>query len=333
MKTTSISVMNLCIPCENRCRYCLLSYDGRVRGVDYRRSEAYAKRFFDWLRENRPDVRFNFGFGYSMEHPRLLEAVDFCKSIGSAGGEFLQFDGMKFRTGKEIRVLLGDLRNHGIGLIDLTFYGTRDYHDRFAARAGDFQLMMDTLAAANQVGMDVTVSIPVTDENADQVDELISQLERHRVKRIVCFVPHSEGRGRLLDPVRLSGKGMARLGDRARKCFSSTRFRTEQDWLAQGQLPAPRERALTVTLTPENIDYFEQLGFAETIAYLENLDDAYYAAVPDMATLAECYGDPGSDRYYSLRDLYLNYQRRYIAGNQLDIYDMNDERHCFSRRF
>lgn len=47
MQTVSINVMNLCVPCENRCRYCLLSYDGRVNGVDYKRSERYAKYFLN----------------------------------------------------------------------------------------------------------------------------------------------------------------------------------------------------------------------------------------------------------------------------------------------
>ena len=96
MKTVSINVMNLCIPCENRCRYCLLSYDGKVNGIDFARSKDYAQRFYEWLRENRPELSFLFGFGYSMEHPDLLDAVDFCQSIGSVTGEFLQFDGMKF---------------------------------------------------------------------------------------------------------------------------------------------------------------------------------------------------------------------------------------------
>ena len=65
MKTTSINVMNLCVPCENRCRYCLLSYDGKVSGVDYKRSQVYAKRFYEWLRVNCPDLSFLFGYGAS----------------------------------------------------------------------------------------------------------------------------------------------------------------------------------------------------------------------------------------------------------------------------
>ncbi len=332
MKTVSINVMNLCVPCENRCRYCLLSYDGSVCGVDYKRSEAYAKRFYEWLRENRPELSFLFGFGYSMEHPDLLGAIDFCRSIGSATGEFLQFDGMKFRTDKELESLLRQLKEHGIELIDLTFYGTEGYHDRFAARVGDYRLMINTLVQANKVGLDVAISIPVTSENADQLDELIAELEQYRTRRISCFVPHGEGRGRLLETIRFSAGDYKRLSEQVRSRINTTRFKTEAEWLQCG-FPVCEKRVLTVTLTPENVQFFEGLPFEDTITYLENLDDAYYAAIPSAEELARRYGNPKGERYYSARDLYLYYQRCYIAEHKLKIYDINDERQCFSRRF
>lgn len=332
MRTASINVMNLCVPCENRCRYCLLSYDGKTSGVDYKRSEVYAKRFYEWLKENRPDLSFLFGFGYSMEHPDLLGAIDFCRSIGSATGEFLQFDGMRFRTDGELEVFLRQLQDHGIKLIDLSFYGTEGYHDRFAARAGDYRLMINTLQQTNKIGLDVAVSIPVTHENTDQLDELIAQLQHYRTQRITCFVPHSEGRGRLLDSVRFSQRDYDKLSENVRKLLNTNRFKTEGEWLKSG-FSVNGKRVLTVTLRPENVDFFEGRSFEETIAYLEKLDDDYYATIPPVEELAEIYGDPNGDRYYSARDLYLSYQRRYIADNGIAIYDINDERQCFSRRF
>lgn len=332
MKTVSVNVMNLSVPCENRCRYCLLSYDGKVHGVDHKRAEAYALRFHDWLRRNRPELSFLFGFGYSMEHPDLMGAIDFCRSIGSATGEFLQFDGMKFRTDEELEILLRQLKAHGIRLVDLTFYGTEHYHDRFAARAGDHRLMMRTLAKANEVELDVNISIPMTHENVDQLDGLIAELKRYRTRRIACFIPHSEGRGRLLEPVRFSSADYGRLSDDVRGRIDRDRFRTESEWLRIG-FPIAEKRVLTLTLTPENIGHFEELSFPDTIAYLEKLDDEYYRVIPDVEELAKLYGDPEGDRYYSARDLYMTYQRRYIEDNEIEIYDMNDERHCFSRRF
>ena len=333
MKTVAISVMNLCVPCENRCRYCLLSYDGKTNGVDFERSTVYAKRFYDWLKINRPDISFTFGFGYSMEHPHLEKAIPFCQSVGSITGEFLQFDGMKFRTKSELEDLLSKLKSLGVKLIDLTFYGTEQYHDRFAVRNGDFRLMMDTLCAANKVDLDVSVSIPLSHENANQIDTLLNQLDKYRVSRSVCFVPHSEGKGQLLDKVRLTLADYEQLSDRAKSLFNRERFRTESEWVQEKALPCPEKRALTVTLRPDNVDFFEHLTFEDTVSYLEKLDDTYYEQIPSFSALLELYGDRNGEKLYSARDLYLHYQRRYIAEHNLQVYDINDERQCFSRRF
>ena len=331
MKTVAINVMNLCVPCENRCRYCLLSYDGNLTGVDYKRSEQYAGRFYQWLRKNRPELSFLFGFGYSMEHSDLTAAITFCQSTGSVTGEFLQFNGMKFRTEEALRQLLQNLKDRGIKLIDLTFYGTEAYHDRFAARSGDFRLMMDTLRVANQVGLDVTVGIPITSENANQMEALLTELEKYHTQRIACFVPHSEGRGGLLEPVRFRWTDYENLPENIRKHINRNIFKTEREWLEYG-FPQVENRVLTLMLTPENVDFFEKLPFEDAVAYLEKLDDDYFSVIPSAEILATCYGDTSSDKFYSARDLYMRYQRQYIAEKQLEIYDIHDERNCFSRR-
>lgn len=333
MKTASIAVQTLCVPCENRCRYCLLSYDGKLRGADYGRSERYAKRFYDWIRANRPELSFQFVFGYSMEHPQLLNAIDFMKSIGSAGSEFLQFDGMRFRPEAEIESLLTDLQAHGIKAIDLTFYGTQEYHDRFAARKGDFDSMMLILKCANRIGLDVMVDVPLTRENVCQADELVEIFERYPLNRLSLFVPHAEGRGATLDKVRLTLADYEYLGDHAKIYFNRKRFLTEREWIAHDALPRYEKRFLSVSLTPDNIDLLEDQPFEETIAAIEKLDDDYHAALPDLDSLIEICGDPESDAFYNPRDLIQHYQRRYICKNNLNLYDIHDERQHFVRRF
>jgi hypothetical protein len=157
-------------------------------------------------------------------------------------------------------------------------------------------------------------------------------VEQHGAQQIRCFVPHSEGRGRLLEPVRFSVADYGKLSDDMRSRINWNRFKTEAEWLHIG-FPKLEKRVLTATLTPENVDFFEGLSFADTITYLEKLDEDYYAAIPTAEELANIYGNPNGDRYYSARDLQLSYQQRYIAENRLEIYDINDERKCFSRRF
>lgn len=333
MKTESIAVQSLCIPCANRCRYCLLSWNGKLRGADYDRSERYAQRFYDWLKQNRPDVSFQFYFGYSMEHPRLLKAIDFMRSIGSTGGEFLQFDGMNFRSGSEIDALLTDLKEHGIQAIDLTFYGLRDYHDRFAVRSGDFDFMMEILSRASRIGLQVMADIPLNQENAHQADELIDQLSKFPLKRISLFVPHAEGRGASLDKVRLTLSDYEQLSDRAKSFFNRSRFRTEREWIVENALPRYENRFIGISLTPDNIDALENQSFEETIASIEALDDGYHAALPDLDQLTQCFGDPESNALYNSRDLIQGWQRRYIAEHQLNLYDIHDERQHFIRRY
>lgn len=333
MKTASVYVMNLCAPCANRCRYCLLSYDGRADGVDVDRAMDYARRFHAWLRENRPDVRFLFGWGYSMEHPRLLDMIRFARELGCVTGEFLQFDGMAFRTGPELVAFLSELKQNGIRLIDLTFYGTEEYHDRFAARRGDYRLMRDTLKAANDVGLEVSLSIPLTRENVDQLEELLADLRRFETVRTACFVPHAEGRGACLDPVRLTLEDYERLSKECQGLLNPMRYRTEGEWLREENLPREQHRALAFTLTAETLTLLEELGFSEAMKYLEHLDDAYHQAVPGFAELARSYGDPDGQKLYSYRDLHQHYQRQYIREHGLELYDIHDERQCFVRRF
>ncbi len=332
MKTVSVNVMSLCVPCENRCRHCLLSYDGKIYGADYQRSKEYAIKFYDWLKENRPDLSFLFGFGYSMEHPNLPEEIKFLQGIDSASGEFLQLDGMKFRGREELKHFLNQLKQNGIKLIDLTFYGERDYHDKFAARKGDFDYMVSILKVANEIELDVEIGIALTDENAEQMNKLVEFFEVFNYKRIFLFVPHSEGRGESLNKVRLSEKGLSLLNEKTQKLLNRKIFKTESEWLKESYTKKEK-RMICITLTKENLSFFEGLSFEDAIRFVENLDEKYYNSIPEFTSLAKTYGDKNGNELYSQRDLFLKYQRKYIADNKISLYDINDERQCFSRRF
>lgn len=333
MKTTSIAVQTLCVPCANRCRYCLLSWDGKLPGADYERCKAYAQRFYEWLQANRPELSFQFYFGYSMEHPALTDAIDFMGSIGSAGGQFLQLDGLSFRDETQTAAFLSDVKSHGVQSVNLTFYGLAAYHDRFAGRQGDFDYLMTILRTALSLGLEVTAGAPLTRENADQAEALLRLLEQNGVPDLRFFIPHGEGRGISLDPIRLRGKDLEQLSTAVRTRLNSRTYRTEQEWLRTNPLPLPERRMLAVSLTADNVDFFESLPFDQTIRYLEELDAQYYGALPPIHELFSRYGDPYSDALYSFRDLCLHLGRQFFAEHPCDLPDVTDERGCFSRRY
>ena len=331
VETTSLNVLNLCVPCYNRCRYCLLSWDGECLGIDYQRSLAYAQRLYDWLKTAHPDIRFVYYFGYSMEHPDLPEAIRFLQKTNSPGGEFLQLDGMKMRTGEELQALFATLKGSGIKLVDFTFYGTREYHDRFAGRKGDFSLMMDSLAVALDKGLEVEVGIPVTKENLGQLDELLALLPEEQI-RIFLFTPHSGGRGIHLLDSKITLDDYEAMSLKAKSYFSRKKNRTALEWMESEISPVSR-RVLTLSLLPGNIDRLEGQSFEETLKELEKLDEDYYSRIPDFSGLLDRYADPKDRRLYSKKDLYLLYRRRYITENKLEIPDITDERFSGSLRY
>lgn len=333
MKTTAVYIQNLCVPCNCHCRYCLLSWSNKLLGIDYERSERYAKRFYEWIRENRPELDFSFYFGYSMEHPNLLNAIDFFQSIGSANGYMLQFDGMRLRNQEEIVELLTGIKEHGVKHLNFTFYGTQEYHDKFAGRKGDFAFMLHIIEEAYKIGFELSAGIPVSHENAAQIEEMLDILESHGVIKISLFVPHEEGRGISLNAVRFREEDYDTLSERAKKHFNSNVYKTESEWMSGGTFKKVENRVLLLSLTPENIEMFESMSFEKTIAYLEKLDEDYYKAIPSLEELIEKYGNIDGKEYYQQRDLFHHYQRMYIKEHKLEVYDVTDERQCGSRRY
>ena len=331
MKTTSINIFNLCVPCYNHCRYCLLSWDGKCLGIDYERSVKYARQFYDWLKTTHEEMNFAYYFGYSMEHPKLLEAIKFMQETNSPGGEFLQFNGMKMRTREELEKLLASIKEQGIKLIDFTFYGTKEYHDRFAGRKGDFELMMDSLEVALEKGLNVEVGIPITKENMSQIDELLEMLPEDKIKLFI-FTPHSGGRGVDLLDSKITLEDYERLSPKTKQHFNRNNNKTPSEWY-DSQVSEVDKRVLTLSLLPTNIAYLKQQSFEDTLKELERMDDNYYEHIPKFETLLEMYVTPRDTHLYSKKDLYMLYRRRYIESNNMNIMDVTDERFSGSFRY
>ena len=91
-------------------------------------------------------------------------------------GKLVQFDGMRLREENEIISLMHNLREHGIEHLNFTFYGTRDYHNKFCGRSGDYEYMISLVKAALEEGIEVSCGIPATHENAPQIDQLSENL-------------------------------------------------------------------------------------------------------------------------------------------------------------
>lgn len=333
MLTDSIIMQTLCIPCACRCRYCLLSWDGNLIGADYARSERVALRWFRWLQEHHPEIKFHFSFGFSMEHPDLVHALDFLRSIDSVSAHYLQMDGMHMRDDIRLSSMITCLAEHGVEHLNFTFYGLPEYHDAFAARKGDFDLLLRTVRTALKNGLMVSAGIPLSRENAPQAKALLSILQDAGMNNIRFFIPHAEGRGIALEPVRFSQDDYDCLPDSVRSRLNHAVYRSENTWLQSNELADESHRSLLLSLTPENICRYETEDPSILIREAESLDDTYYSAFPSIQALAKEYGDSTNTCWYSLRDMKWHWRQRYLKVHPLNLYDICDERQTGSRRY
>ncbi len=333
IQTKSIMIQNLCVPCCNRCRYCLLSWDGKAVGTEWERSVTLAERYINELKEARPDADVSFSFGYSMEHPDLRKAIQVLRRLGSPMARFLQCDGMAMRDETQCQKLMQMLKDEGIEELNFTVYGLREYHDRFAGRKGDFDLLFRMMEAAHKTGMAFSTGVPITKENIRDIDELIELLKNAGSHTSPLFIPHEEGRGKNLRHIRLEQQDLSMLSPEAFSLLNKTIYKTESEWLHS---PAPFQesnRLIIISLRADNIDNYEKKNALSAVEEVEALDEEYYAAFPPFEELAKQYGDYEGTRLYRIRDLYYHYRRLFLADHKLDLYDVTDERQSGSRRY
>ena len=332
MKTTSVMIQSLCVPCCNRCRHCLLSWNGRVEGEEWSRSVHLAERFLGELRESRPDLNCAFSFGYSMEHPDLREALRTLRRLGSPTADFLQCDGMKLRDEAQCAELMRLLREEGVKRLNFTFYGLPGSHDRFAGRQGDAALLLRMMSAARDTGLPFSAGVCLTEENLGEMDELTGLLRDRGCEKISLFLPHEEGRGRNLAAVRCRKRDLDRLSPETRGLLDPKLWRTEGEWLREAEPLREERRSILISLRRENIADYEGRSALSLLEEIEALDERYYSAFPSFRELAETYGDPDGDRLYRIRDLNHHYRLLYGEKHRLSLYDVTDERFSGSRR-
>ena len=333
MKTVSFWIENYCVPCSAHCRHCLLSSCGKATGVDYETGERFADRVMTELAQKRPELPTGYFIGYCMDTPKLRQYLKFRREHHLPGAGFLQMNGFAFRSAEELDVLMTELAEEQVELLDLTFYGTEAYHDRFAGRPGDQAFLLRMLDAANRAGISVSVSIPIIRENMGQLSELRSLLDAHGAERCIYFLPNSKGRGKMMQDQRITLQEFEALPDFVRTNFIKTPNRTEAEWIRSGELSESGKRTLTLVLTPENLVRYGKMPAEEIVRELEDADDRFAEKLPSVQTLAEHYGRPDNEQLYRLRDLLLEWRQKYLEDlrkNGEDLYDMQDESHSFS---
>lgn len=328
MKTTSFTIEDLRVPCNSHCRYCLLACENKVNTTGFEETEAFIRRLDEEFRNT--DVHFSYYMGYCMDDPCLHDYIRLSQELGYPSGDFLQLNGLKFRDLGAIANFITNLKDWGIKLVDLTFYGLREYHDRFAGRKGDFDYLVDTLRACMRLHMPVRISMPLNKENMDQAGKLYRYLHDLDARNFFIFLPHSKGRGRYLEDLRLTREDFDRLPKVIKKNFGKSPYKTEREWLEENDFEEPETRILVKVLRDDS-PYLHLTG-KDILKELEEKDDAFYGKMPSTKELAQIYGNRENEQLFRKRDLIIRYRQAW-AKDHPEIEDTIEEYKDFSIRY
>ena len=131
---------------------------------------------------------------------------------------------------KELAYYVSQLLDMGIETIDITFFGNEAYHDRFAARKGDYQFNLQLAKCASDNGLRCDPTIVITEDNKDMLDTLFQQLIGFTdEKNIHSFIPDYRGRGYCVEGVRIIESSYNNLSERIQKTLNKARYKSERE--------------------------------------------------------------------------------------------------------
>jgi hypothetical protein len=308
MKDAGVLINWYGIPCHCRCRHCSLRSGERLSQVSFERAQGIAERFLAWRDDQgNPDLAVEFVGAYSCELPCSMRSIEFRSRHGTSTAPVILTNGMRIRSDAEMREMLLRFKKAGITDVGLTFYGTGETHDHFAARPGDFDYLLGMARAAGECELKRAEAIFLHEGALNDLPSLLATLDQIPGARhcSICTWDY-RGRAKWLEEERIRASQVEALPEEIRRLINLERYRSEAEWLqriAQGAIPAKTARWYFIAVWEDNVERLESVPCQALIGEIRDADDAFHRAIPPLPVLAERYGDKGGDRLYALRDL------------------------------
>lgn len=298
-------------PCANRCRHCYLNAgERRVTSVSYKRAKGIAQRFCDWAKRfDEPGQHVNLTVGESLEHSPaiLVDSMLFRRDHGMQGWDFLNVNGLRYRTRSELVSLYGSLKEAGARLVNLSWHGYADAHDDYAGRKGEFDYLLLMAEVIAELGLQrsdtVLLRKPILTDLAKLMDVLGSIASRGQlVPNMIDYL----GRGESVEEERLEMHDLDSLPDELVSRINLSLYRTEASWIEtilRDDLAPKTSITYFIAIDEDNIGYLEDEACDDILHGIRKNDEARRAGEPSLADLARTYGDPVGQKLYRLRDL------------------------------
>lgn len=299
------------VPCLNRCRHCYTcAGDQPITSVSCDRFKGLVEKFLGWANQfDEPGKHIIPAPGQSSEFPLpvLLDIIRMRREINNPGWNYINMNGIRFRSREELLELYSTLKDAGITLVNLSFHGYRQAHDAFAGRRGEFDYLLLMAEIIAELGLKRSETILLRKPTLDTLPHLLNILDPipHLGQRISNMIDYL-GRAIDIDHERLELDDLSSLPDSLRSRINTDHYRTESAWIetiTRDGIPPKTSATYFIQVRDDNIDWLEQEDCEAILQNIREQDNTRRALEPPLHELARTYGDPSSQKLYRLRDL------------------------------
>jgi hypothetical protein len=298
------------VVCHCRCRHCLLESGRGVTGVPFELAKAVAERFARWREaQGKPDFSADLSSGYPSCSPYVEECLIFNARHGGTHPH-VALNGRPLADETGLRKFLLGVKQAGAVAVNLTFYGSRDCHDRWAGREGDFEHLLLASRLAVDCGLPRSEIIFVPRGAIEELPALLETLDGIPGLESRCIALWDyRGRGKRLERERPTLTDFDRLPQDIRAQINLGAHggcRPEAEWIQRilaGDFHRKSRRYYLLTVREDTIEWLSSADCGAILQRVRDVDDRLLEALPSLATLAQLYGRGDGDRLYTLRDL------------------------------
>lgn len=315
--------------CHCRCRHCKGRGGGGQWGgnpyqqVSYWDARAATAKIYDWHEQHHyGPFKLLLGAAEATGFPGSVELMRF--HVQRFGRRYLVCNGMPMMSLAEVDTFMAAMYDAGARVCMTTFYGTRDFHDAFAGREGDFDFLLQIVSAAEKYGMNKQHNLFISRSTLPYLDEVSAMLLARPGRVYLQYRPIFNKPDVMTDPAeRFHKKEFPAIAAK----YQLTKFfplQTRAEWIAHlhsddFQDPTRDLRHLTPTilLNQESMAELHSLDAEQYLDLAMEREIAKRMATPTMRELSEMYGDSATDDdlLYTLCDLEYEWKYLYQQGH------------------
>lgn len=326
IKITGVGTVNDTGQCVTRCRWCAFGNIGAYN-LTAERISAVLERLIEWRDRNRPadfKVSFRWGRSFNFDLKTLVARAKLYKRVFGGQEKSIPFGGIYFKPDDQLKTWLLERKDIGIEKIVASFAGTRELHDKWACKKGEFEQLVRASWIAGEIDIEYSENLFLTRSTLPLLDELMDLLDAIPGRKSRTIGPvHYRGRAQKMEEERITEDIMQALPSRVNKYFHTRdSMETERDWIEviSAGNRGPIEVELLLFIDSSNIDWIETTPIEDVLADLEARTRRAYAAIPTIQELCERYSDRENGRMYSFAwELEKKWLNRYLQKNRIDF--------------